>query len=170
MNRKVHGISDLWLSATALPDPLPELVFDDARTVFIVARRYRADKRLVRQALARAGFSDPVIIPLSISGRGKKSFDRALAELGRDEGAVRLVPVSVFWGRRPAKESSIWRTMFSDNWVVPGIIGRFITIVTQGRRVECFFSPALSLDRLKKHAATEDDLIRNVSQLPHRPR
>jgi glycerol-3-phosphate O-acyltransferase len=165
MKSMTQWVSDLWLSAKALPDPLPPHAADNAHTVYVVARRYRADRRMVRQALAKSGVIDPAIIVLPLDGRRKKSFDRAMSELLCSEDPVDIIPVSVFWGRRPVKESSIWRTMFSDNWVVPGVIGRFITIVTQGRRVECFFSPALSLERLKASSASEEDLSRKLTRV-----
>src|SRR5690606_7640917 len=33
---------------------------------------------------------------------------------------VQLVPVSVFWGRAPSRENSIFKILFSDSWGVPG--------------------------------------------------
>ena len=136
MSRLAQRLIDVFLKASAIPDPLPSLEGDGADLIFVYSQRYRADKQAVRQSLQAQGIEAAVIVGLPLDGGQDKYFDRAIGKLLDADTDIQIVPVSVFWGRRPVKESSIWRVIFSDNWAVPGMIFRFFTMLTQGRRIE----------------------------------
>lgn len=61
---------------------------------------------------------------------------------------VQLLPVSVFWGRRPDKESSVWKIILSDNWSPAGFIKKIFIVLAQGRQLFVQFSPVMSLRQL----------------------
>jgi glycerol-3-phosphate O-acyltransferase len=81
------------------------------------------------------------------------------------EADVQLVPVSVFWGRRPEKESSMWRILFSDNWSPAGFIKKFFIIVTQGRQLYVHFSKPMSLRTLVDQCPTDEQTVRKASRI-----
>ena len=162
MNRLVQALVSPFIRATALPDPLPAL---EGEAVFVVPKRYGADRVAVRQSLAAKGIAAQRILTLPEVGARRKQFDKAIGGYLEADADIQLVPVSVFWGRSPEREGSVWRVIFSDSWVVPGFIRRLLVILTQGRRVECFVSPALPLAAFKASAAPGEDLTRKLKLL-----
>ena len=78
---------------------------------------------------------------------------------------VQLVPVSVFWGRRPEKESSLWRLLFSDNWSPAGFIKKFFIILTQGRQLYVQFSRPMSLRTLVDQCQSDEQAVRKASRI-----
>lgn len=78
---------------------------------------------------------------------------------------VQMVPVSVFWGRRPEKESSFWRVLLSDGWSPAGFIKKFFIIVTQGRQLYVQFSRPLSLRTLVDQCDSNELAIRKTSRI-----
>ncbi len=78
---------------------------------------------------------------------------------------VQLVPVSVFWGRQPEKESSLWRIIFSNNWSPPGLIKKFLIILTQGRDLYVQFSSPVSLRQVMEQCRSDDQVVRKTSRI-----
>lgn len=76
------------------------------------------------------------------STRLQRMTTRAATQEGLD---ARLVPVSVFWGRSPARESSLFKVLFSEDWAVGGWLRRLFAIAVHGRNTLVQFSPAMSL-------------------------
>jgi glycerol-3-phosphate O-acyltransferase len=79
------------------------------------------------------------------SARLKRMTGMAAADPSVD---ARLIPVSVFWGRSPERERSLFRALFSEDWAVTGRLQRLFAILFQGRNTLVQFSPAVSL---RKH-------------------
>lgn len=165
MNRLVQALARPFIRATAMPDPLPPLDDVQGEVVFVVPKRYGADRFAVRQALAAKGVEVQRILTLPEVGARDKGFDKTIRGYLDADAEVQLVPVSVLWGRIPEREGSVWRLLFSDSWVVPGFIRRILVILTQGRRVECFMSPVLPLAAFKASAAPGEDLVRKLKLL-----
>lgn len=46
---------------------------------------------------------------------------------------IRLVPVSILWGRAPEKEDSLFKLLMTDNWQDPGIAKQLFNIGVLGR-------------------------------------
>lgn len=61
---------------------------------------------------------------------------------------IQLVPVSVFWGQFPEKQTSIWKLLLADSWAVSGRLRRLLQVVLLGRKVRLQFSAPLLLDQL----------------------
>jgi glycerol-3-phosphate O-acyltransferase len=78
---------------------------------------------------------------------------------------VQLVPVSVFWGRRPEKENSLWRIVFSDNWSAPGFIKKLLIVLTQGRQLLIQFNPPMSLRQLVAESEDNQRVSRKAQRI-----
>lgn len=75
---------------------------------------------------------------------------------------VRLVPVSILWGRAPEKEDSLFKLLTADNWEDPSITKQLFNIGVMGRDTFVQFHPPQDLrtlisDNLKSD--TEDDAV-----------
>lgn len=57
---------------------------------------------------------------------------------------VQLVPVSIFWGRAPQKETSVFKALFAERWLPQGRLRKFLTILLHGRTVLVQFGQPLS--------------------------
>ena len=70
-----------------------------------------------------------------------------LLQAHRDDPAldVQLVPVSIFVGRAPDKQSGWFSVLFSENWTLVGRFRRLLAILLNGRDTQVQFAPAVSL-------------------------
>jgi glycerol-3-phosphate O-acyltransferase len=59
-----------------------------------------------------------------------------------------IVPVSVFWGRSPDKERSVFKLLFSEDWGIAGRLRKLFMIVLHGRNVLVQFSEPVRLSQL----------------------
>jgi len=61
---------------------------------------------------------------------------------------VQMLPVSIFWGRAPAREKHWLKVLFADTWGIAGRTRKFFTIIMHGRNTLVNFSQPLSLRSL----------------------
>ena len=61
---------------------------------------------------------------------------------------VRLVPVSILWGRAPEKEDSLFKLLTADNWQDPSITKQLFNIGVMGRDTFVQFHPPQDLRTL----------------------
>ena len=78
---------------------------------------------------------------------------------------VQLVPVAILWGRRPDKQDSILRALFSETWRAPGKLRQLLTILLNGRHVLVRFNPPLSLRDLLQEGMSEAQAVRKLSRV-----
>ena len=78
---------------------------------------------------------------------------------------VQVVPVSIFWGRSPDKEKSLFKLLMSDTWSVAGRIRQFFIILLHGRNTLVQFSPALSLQQVVAESSTPDIATRKMARI-----
>ncbi len=89
--------------------------------------------------------------------------DTARSEGGLD---VQIVPVSLFWGRSPQKEKSLFKIMFSDTWSTAGVFKKMLIILLQGRNTFVQFSKPFSLRQLIDDQTTNEELaIRKTARI-----
>jgi len=70
-------------------------------------------------------------------------------DISEDESLdIQVVPVSLFWGRSPAKEKSWLKLLLTEGWSVPGILKQFLIILLHGRRTYVQFNQAMSLQKI----------------------
>ncbi|MDN3452141.1 MULTISPECIES: glycerol-3-phosphate 1-O-acyltransferase PlsB [unclassified Psychrobacter] len=67
------------------------------------------------------------------------------AVLQYPELKVRLVPVSILWGRAPEKEDSLFKLLTADNWQDPSITKQLFNIGVMGRDTFVQFHPPQDL-------------------------
>ena len=67
------------------------------------------------------------------------------AVLQHPELKVRLVPVSILWGRAPEKEDSLFKLLTADNWQDPSITRQLFNIGVMGRDTFVQFHPPQDL-------------------------
>ncbi len=63
----------------------------------------------------------------------------------RDDLDVHLVPVSIFVGRAPDKQSGWFAVLFSENWALVGRFRRLLGLLLNGRNTIVRFAPPISL-------------------------
>jgi glycerol-3-phosphate O-acyltransferase len=87
-------------------------------------------------------------------------------ELEKDDSLdVQLVPVSLFWGRAPARENSIFKILFADNWRVPGLLRKLLIIMIQGRQTVVHFDGPVSLRQALNEGLPKERTIRKLGRL-----
>ncbi|MCG3878101.1 glycerol-3-phosphate 1-O-acyltransferase PlsB [Psychrobacter sp. Ps6] len=72
-------------------------------------------------------------------------FRLVSAVLQYPELKVRLVPVSILWGRAPEKEDSLFKLLTADNWQDPSISKQLFNIGVMGRDTFVQFHPPQDL-------------------------
>jgi len=88
-----------------------------------------------------------------------------LAERGLEEKDILLVPVSIFWGRRPDREHSWFKALFSDTWVLVGPVRKFFMVLLQGRHVFVHFNPPISLREFRAQNPDPERCLRKLSRV-----
>jgi glycerol-3-phosphate O-acyltransferase len=78
------------------------------------------------------------------------------------EQDVRLVPVSIFVGRAPDRESGWFSVLFSENWVVVGRFRRLLALALNGRDTHVQFAAPVSL---REVIADQPEAERGVRKL-----
>ena len=79
------------------------------------------------------------------------------AVLQHPELKVRLVPVSILWGRAPEKEDSLFKLLTTDNWQDPSITKQLFNIGVMGRDTFVQFHPPQDLRALINNSLKSDD-------------
>ena len=158
-----------WIRIRRTPDDVHSLLPDDARpTVYVIERYGLSDTLILEQACVEAGLPSPyaaadrlpirrrrAVVALS---RRPRVFGRQphptrsetlslLADIVRanPDQDIRLVPVSIFVGRAPDRESGWFRVLFSENWVVVGRFRRLLALALNGRDTHVQFAAPVSL-------------------------
>ena len=179
-----------WLTrAATLPEDLAELELAPNRpVVFVLRDSSLADLLAVEQQAKRLGLPSP-LAPVQIGRdqltRGYFYIYRRINSVGRERAAanparleqlisllaqkpdadVQLLPVSVLWGRRPEKENSLWRIIFSDNWSPPGFLKKMLLILLQGRQLYIQFSQPMSLRQLLEDSTDNERVSRKALRI-----
>lgn len=93
-------------------------------------------------------------------------LDRLIAAaLANPELQVRLVPVTILWGRAPDKEESLFRLLMADEWQSPNIPKQLFNIGVMGRDTFVQFSKPKDLQKLisDAKAGVGDDLTQIIA-------
>jgi len=174
-----------WLRIHRTPQDVHALLPDDARpTVYVIERHGLSDTLILEQACREAGLPSPYAAADRLPLKGRRAvvalsrrprlFGRRphptrsetlslLADVVRadPDKDVRLVPVSIFVGRAPARESGWFSVLFSENWVVVGRFRRLLALLLNGRDTYVQFAAPVSL----REALAEQEPERGVRKL-----
>ena len=150
-------VASLWVRPTALPLEQAEgLRGRGRRVLYVLEHRSLADLLALSLVCRSLGLPSPARpfqlgaarepratiflernrgwlrprVDRRVPGRLRRLVAAALAAHDCD---VDFVPVSVFWGRAPAKERSWFRLLFSEDWTLVGPVRRLLSTFVNGR-------------------------------------
>ncbi len=78
---------------------------------------------------------------------------------------VQLVPVSIFVGRAPARQSGWFSVLFSENWALVGRFRRLLAILLNGRDTVVQFSPSVRVWEILNEEMPHERQVRKVSRV-----
>ncbi len=178
-----------WLRIHLTPVDALSLLPDDPRpTIYVVERYGLSDTLILEQACVEAGLPSPYAaadrLPIKRSravvalSRRPRVFGRQphptrsqtlslLADIVRadPEKDVRLVPVSIFVGRAPDRESGWFSVLFSENWVVVGRFSRLLALALNGRDTHVQFAAPVSLREVIADQAEPERGVRKLQRI-----
>ena len=156
-----------WVRIRRDPAEPATLLRPGVPVCYVIERDGFSDALILQRACREAGLPSP-LQPLKgtrrrrsmfslarrdgwIFGRSRKTTPNApLRQLvtsleGLPEQDIQLVPVSIYVGRAPSRDSGWFRVLFSENWVVVGRFGRLLALLLNGRDTSVHFSAPVSL-------------------------
>ncbi len=139
---------DLVADVHGLPSPLsPIPAFDEARRFFFLNRpagwRRRHTMRTTSERMRR--------------------LEAKLRD--REEGALALVPVSIFWGRAANKDKSWVRSLFSEGWAMSSRLRRFLILLFNRRDILVQFGEPMPWREIVRASGSEDLATRRTARL-----
>ncbi len=180
-----------WLKIkTEPPQPEQRLESSDAPVVYLL-ERYGLSNALILEEACRQHQLPPPLLPMP---GGYLRKQRSLLALSRREGSgwfgrprnrthseglaqlvaavranpnldVRVVPVSIFVGRAPARESGWFSVLFSENWAMVGRFRRFLSVLLNGRDTIVHFSETISLRDVVSEGMDVERTVRKASRV-----
>ena len=180
----------IWVRTHRLPQDFSTLGIDPRRPiVYAMPDRALSNLLVVEYECLKLGLPRPTR-PSGLRGTGA---DRAFFCLTRNDGLffgryrlpyisqrienlvlaaeqdpqldVRIVPVSVYWGRRPEREKSLIRILLSDTWSAAGMLKKMLMIVVNGRQTYVQFSKPVSLRELVAEQLGEERTSRKLGRV-----
>ncbi|HEY3520266.1 MAG TPA: glycerol-3-phosphate 1-O-acyltransferase, partial [Rhodanobacteraceae bacterium] len=157
-----------WVRIKRDPAEPLSLLTADADVVYVIERAGLSDSLILERACREAGMPDP-LKPMpgggkrrrsmfslsrrdgSLYGRSRHSISREalrtllLAQEVDTQFEIQLVPVAIYVGRAPNRQSGWLRALFSENWVVVGRFRRLLALLLNGRETIVHFSKPVSL-------------------------
>ena len=185
--RLMERLLEPWIEIKREPAVPP---FELDRPVCYVMENYGLSNALILDRACReAGLpspfaplpSDPLgrkraYIALSRRGGGaaqgtrKKSYSQGLSRLlmshrGSPDQDVQLVPVSIFVGRAPARQSGWFSVLFSEHWALVGRFRRLLAILLNGRDTVVQFSPSFPVREILAEQLPHERSVRKTSRV-----
>ena len=175
--RKLSGqLLDVAVKPKLLGE-LPEFDADDQTLIFYVLQDYSRSNSILIDLQTQEYHLPPALVGVNDAAHNVKenaaivflnhphAKDNSLsprlsrlvsAILQYPELKVRLVPVSILWGRAPEKEDSLFKLLTADNWEDPSITKQLFNIGVMGRDTFVQFHPPQDL-RTIIHTHLKDD-------------
>ena len=178
-----------WLRLRREPAEPATLLPGTAPVCYVIERDGFSDALILQQACREAGLPNPMqalagvrrrrsMVAL-VRGEGwvfgrtrKRTVQIALRQLlralrdhpGTD---IQIVPVAIYVGRAPSRDSGWFKVLFSENWVVVGRFRRLIALLLNGRDTVVHFSAPISLRSVMDEWAGVGDerLVRKVARV-----
>ncbi len=165
-----------WVRIKRDPAEPLSLLAPDADVVYVIERAGLSDSLILERACREAGMPDPL---KPMPGGGKRR--RSMFSLSRRDGSlygrkrhstsrealrtlllaqevdpqfeIQLVPVAIYVGRAPNRQSGWLRALLSENWVVVGRFRRLLALLLNGRETIVHFSRPVSLREMLAEGA-----------------
>ncbi len=154
----------------------------DSSACYVLRRRSFTDLLVLEQVCRQKKLLRPRLHPrhlahmdgsgylcLDVHGQPERSqavLQEMIEQQRRDTAReVRLIPVSIFWGRNPGrKESSFLRAFFSDA-ESRNPLRRFLIMLVQGRDILVNFGKPISLQEFVREEASHEQLSRKLNRV-----
>lgn len=188
--RILGRIIEPWLALRREPAEPEQLALRPDLPVCYVIERYGLSNVLIlEQACREAGLPSPLVpMPGDLTAQGRavvalsrrtgfwfgrprnRSHSEGIANLVAALQAdpqldVQIVPVSIFIGRAPDRQSGWFGVLFAENWGVVGRFRRFLGILLNGRNTIVRFSAPLSLREVLQEEPEPARTVRKVSRV-----
>ncbi|BES72461.1 glycerol-3-phosphate 1-O-acyltransferase PlsB [Marinobacter nanhaiticus D15-8W] len=162
----------LWVRTDVMGADREQLGLDPEKPVCYVLQYSSLSSRLVlEQEIQRAGLPSSQA-PLPVEKGPRRSFfflyQRAgglfrrrhspaltprikqVTALALEDTSVdiQIVPVTLFWGRAPDKEKSLFKLLLSDTWSVAGRLQKLLIILVHGRNTYVQFGQPISIQHV----------------------
>ncbi|MCX7556355.1 glycerol-3-phosphate 1-O-acyltransferase PlsB [Xanthomonadaceae bacterium JHOS43] len=166
-----------------------ELVQPDLPVCYAIERYGLSNVLILEQICRQAGLPSPLVaMPGDITGQGRavlalsrrqafwfgrprsRTHSEGLANLvaaleANPELDVQIVPVSIFVGRAPDRQSGWFRVLFAENWAMVGRFRRFLAVLLNGRNTIVRFSPPVSLRSVLQEGISTETTVRKTSRV-----
>ncbi|ROO30907.1 glycerol-3-phosphate 1-O-acyltransferase PlsB [Salinisphaera orenii] len=166
-----------WINTHTTPSDLDEIALEGDKPVcYVLPVGSVMDWLALEAACAERGLPRPylaanrlprtnraVVLALPVGrGRTRSELQRIVSRGLHDRSFdVQLVPVSVFWGRNPVKETSILRILFADS-ERPGRLRKLLIVLANGRNTLVHFGQPLDYRGFLDEAAAPATLVRKL--------
>jgi glycerol-3-phosphate O-acyltransferase len=162
-----YGLSNALILERACRDaglssplrPLPGDPLGRKRAYVALSRRNAGSTLNRAAALAANKPQEPV---KSHSGSLARLIEAHRADPSLD---VKLVPVSIFVGRSPDKQSGWFQVLFSENWALVGRFRRLLAILLNGRDTLVQFAAPVSVRELLEEGLEPERTVRKLSRV-----
>jgi glycerol-3-phosphate O-acyltransferase len=179
-----------WVRTTVLPGKPAEFGLDPARPVcYVLDGRHLTNLLVLLEETRRAGLPRPRAALAAGAWRAKRSFfflerarrlaatakeryghspllvDMVRAALADPAADVQIVPVTLLWGRAPAKQDSILKALFAETWRTPGRLRQLLAVLLHGRQTLVRFGAPLSLRALLADEPGEARAVRKLARV-----
>ena len=187
LHNVLYRILRLWVKPDVLPTPPSTLIDPEVPLIYVLEVGGAADRSALRIICEQENLPPPnddfvfgdarenarlVVLQqrrgtvfrrhrLVSSERLARIVDAGLAI----DQELQIVPVAVYWGRAPERESSFWRLWFTENWQFAGRTRKLLTTIIHGRRTLLSFSEPLSFNTLKSSGETSAILQRKLGRI-----
>ncbi|MGH8213163.1 MAG: glycerol-3-phosphate 1-O-acyltransferase PlsB [Rhodanobacteraceae bacterium] len=165
-----------WVRIKRDPAEPLSLLAADADVVYVIERAGLSDSLILERACREAGMPDP-LKPMPGGGRRRRSmfalsrrdgslYGRSRHSISREalrtlllaqevdtQFEIQLVPVAIYVGRAPNRQSGWLRALLSENWVVVGRFRRLLALLLNGRETIVHFSKPVSLREMLAESA-----------------
>lgn len=168
-----------WVRIKRDPAEPASLLSSGTPVCYVLERAGFSDALILDRACGEAGLPDPTQLLRGVAlkrrmamfslarhdgwlfGRTRKrAGGEALMQLLRaleaePERDIQLVPVSIYVGRAPARQSGWFSVLFSENWVVVGRFRRLLALLLNGRDTVVHFAQPISLRKFVDESSVE---------------
>ncbi|MBB3226315.1 glycerol-3-phosphate O-acyltransferase [Luteibacter sp. Sphag1AF] len=179
-----------WVRIKREPAEPATLLAGQTAVCYAIERDGVSDALILERACREAGLPSPMQI-LNLPGRRRRSvfslsrrdgwlFGRTDARGPKEpigqliqaledapERDIQVVPVSIYVGRAPNRESGWFSVLFAENWIVVGRFRRMIALLLNGRDTVVHFSAPVSLRSVmtESNGLTPERLTRKIARV-----
>jgi len=177
-----------WVRPDVLPNRPAKLLTSDQTVLYVLEVGGLADRAALNIVCRKLGLPEPtaacefhdvkenssvVILRRVVPGLFRKPVAQIPPRMTRliehacrvGSSDLQIVPVAIYWGRSPAREDSLLKQMFSENWRVAGRTTKFFKTIVHGRYTLVQFSQPLSLVPILKDESKPTVAVRKVSRI-----